>query len=55
MITAQHDQSTADAANYGWGVEITEDMVSVSTKVYGVGVLSSIAIRGQRQLDHQWR
>jgi hypothetical protein len=42
-ILKRFGKEAADSANYGWGVSATDDYVSVQTKVYGHGVLTSEA------------
>lgn len=58
-ILAECGQDAADNANYGWGVSGGARTVDVATKVYGHGVLVSIAERGigggWGRIEHGWR
>lgn len=42
-IRREFGADVAAVANYGWGAEIANDYVNVSTKVYGKGVLVTMA------------
>jgi hypothetical protein len=53
LIKEKYGEKAADAANYGWGVDCMRDAISVSTKVYGKGVLMS---NGDKSgITHEWR
>ncbi len=55
LIYKEHGERAANIANYGWGVGGAEDVLSVSTKVYGHGVLTSTGRRGKEEIEHEWR
>jgi len=37
----EYGKEAADNANYGWGVDSEEESISIRTKVYGKGILTS--------------
>lgn len=41
LIKEEYGQQASDNANYGWGVDETDDEMVIKTKVYGHGVLIS--------------
>jgi len=55
-IRKNFGDKAAKSANYGWGVDAVESSgyVSVATKVYGQGILTSEASPGFR-VEHEWR
>jgi len=56
LITKSCGERAADMANYGWGVDVTDNAISVATKVYGHGILVSEYTKGQRGGPvHDWR
>lgn len=54
-ITKTHGAKAASSANYGWGVSSDDKYVSVATKVYGHGVLTSEATFPSMSVRHRWR
>ena len=52
-ILKRFGAKAADSANYGWGVDETDNWVNVQTKVYGHGVLRSEATIGSK-VEHMW-
>lgn len=55
LITKKYGKKVADLANYGQGVDGDEDHVSVSTKVYGYGYLSTVGYYKTGEIDHEWQ
>ena len=53
-IHSECGAEAAEKANYGWGVDAYGPEISVSTKVYGHGVLTSNASPGSN-VSHLWR
>lgn len=51
-IEREFGKRAANVANYGWGVTDEDDIVIVSTKVYGHGVLTSQAEAPLWQIKH---
>ena len=47
------DEASANA-NYGWGVDETEDTISISTKVYGHGVVTSVGNYNTGEITHDY-
>lgn len=54
LIRKRFGKKAADKANYGWGVDGTEDSVDVCTKIYGHGTLTSHARRINPRIAHHW-
>lgn len=47
-------KKACDHANYGWGVSGDKDYLSVATKVYGHGVLTSEGSLPSGDIDHSF-
>lgn len=56
-IVKRFDQSAADNANYGWGVDELGDLLSIATKVYRLGspVLVTEVNLKTGEITHEWR
>jgi hypothetical protein len=55
LIKAQYGEDIAQLANYGWAVEVTDELVGVATKVYSdpMMILGSEA-KPNGEINHQW-
>ncbi|MCJ7760836.1 hypothetical protein MUP59_06820 [Candidatus Bathyarchaeota archaeon] len=53
-IKEHFSEHAAEVANYGWGVDEMKDGISVSTKVYGHGILCSVAHLGDKEITHSF-
>lgn len=53
-IREKFGDDAADNANYGWGVDVFDKGVSVSTKIYRHGVLTSKANIGDSGIQHEF-
>lgn len=54
LIKATYGKEAAEKANYGWGVIDGEVLLDISTKVYGHGILRTVANRCNGQIAHEW-
>lgn len=55
LIKRRFGKQAAQNANYGWGVDSSDDCVSIATKVYSHGVLTSTKLRGRGvRTEHQY-
>lgn len=58
LIKDKYGEKAAEATNYGWGVDVQGDAVSVATKVYPEvvnQVLTSNSALSQPEITHEWR
>ncbi len=56
IIEEKHGKEAAKQANYGWGIDGTEEMMSVATKVYASQtVIVSTATFPSKNVTHTWK
>jgi hypothetical protein len=53
-IKRKYGRKATESVNWGWGVDAGNDYISVSSKVYGYGVLTSLGTL-DGNIKHEWR